>query len=146
MSLSLEIFLSPQHTKYWLGSIITYFRIIPLSTSRISRLYTVSIPPASKVGAGDVNWSWCWTSCVPDTQHVPTSGLGPGEGSKTTQDKDTAHVSPPRWSHWCPGRQKRCQLAQMHHEASLPFPTEHARHPCKSRVAILNTPYPACLW
>lgn len=53
MSLSLDIFLFPQHTKYWLGSITTYFRIIPLSTlspSRISKLYTVSIAQTSKVG------------------------------------------------------------------------------------------------
>ena len=53
MSLSLEIFLLPQHTKYWLGSIATYFRTIPLSAlspSRVSKLYAVSTAPTSKAG------------------------------------------------------------------------------------------------
>ena len=101
MSLSLGIFLFLQHTKYRLGSIATYFRIIPLSTlspSRISKLYTVSTPPTSKVEDGDVNWNMMPDSGtnwhLPSARRVSTSGLSPA-GKEAKQDKDAASVGPP---------------------------------------------------
>lgn len=145
MSLSLGIFLFPQHTKYRLGSIATYFRIIPLSTlspSRISKLYTVSTPQTSKVEDGDVNWNMMPDSGtywhLPSARHVPASGLSPA-GKEANQDKDAAPVGPPRWSRWCPGPQEGCQRPWMPPEAS---PVFACGRPLTPQSCSPNTSYP----
>lgn len=141
MSLSLDIFLSPQHTKYWLGSITTYFRIIPLSAlspSRISKVYTVSTPQTSKVGDGGCELEhdarlWVWPASA---QCPPCPHLWAG------QDKDAAPVGPASWSPWCPGPQEGWRLPWVHHEGSPVTICGAHQAPLKPWSCSPNTSYP----
>lgn len=89
MSPSLEIILFPQHTKYWLGSITTYFRIIPLNTlspSRIAKLLSVNSTDFK-------SWGWecklklvLGSMCAKCSTH-PCLWLGSRGGSKQLMAK-----------------------------------------------------------
>lgn len=141
MSLSLEIFLFPQHTKYWLGSLTTYFRIVPLSTlsSRIS--YTLNSTNFNR-------WGWGYTLkhdvglILTNVCHVPTSGLSPGEESKTTEDKHTSPISPHKWSHWCPVLRKDISCFGYTMRPVLPLLVDPARYQLKPWHCNPNTSYP----